>query len=163
MKSVLSSGVSTWMHSRSRAWPSLAAILVALATAPAITWAQHLGALGVSLTVLPPASTQPVALISFRVAGDGIARLETTAPIASSVSAIVMSTVSSSASGSVPLAQAPVLVNATHPGTSPEDTTRPHNSRAPQMRYQVELNPASAHAQSHDVSMHITYLIVPGT
>lgn len=152
------------MRSRSRAWPSLAAILVALATAPAITWAQHLGgALGVSLTVLPPASTQPVALLSFRVAGDGIARLETTAPIASSVSAIVMSSVSSSASGFVPLAQAPVLLNATHPRTPREDTTRLPNSRAPQMRYEVELEPAAAHAQSHNVSLRITYLVVPGT
>ena len=155
-------GWSTW--TRSRAWPSLAAILASLATAPAITWAQHVGgALGVSLTVLPPAGTQRVDLISFHVARDGIARLETTAPIASSVSVIVMSTVSSSTNGFVPLAQAPALVNATRRRERLEAATPPHNARAPQLRYEVQLNPASLHSASHDVWVRITHLVVPGT
>jgi hypothetical protein len=162
--SVLLAGWSRWTRRAWRAWPSLAVILTALATAPAITWAQQIsGALGVSLVVLPPVSTQPVDVMSFRVDQDGIARLETTAPIAGSMSAIVMSTVSSSASGFVPQARAPALVNATCRPEWLEATIRPHYSRAPQLCHEVDLGPASVRSQSRDVSVRISYLVVPGT
>ena len=162
--SVLLAGWSTWTRRAWRAWPSLVVILTALATAPAITWAQHLsGALGVSLVVQPPAGTQPVNVISFRVGRDGIARLETTSPIVGAVSAIVMSTVSSSANGFVAQARAPALVNATCRAEWLEATIRPRDSRAPQLCHELDLGPASRRSQSHDVSVRISYLVVPGT
>lgn len=147
-----------------RAWPSLALILTTLATAPAITWAQHLsGALGVSLVVLPPASTQPVDVISLRVDRDGIARLETTAPIAGAVSAIVVSTVSSWANGFVPLEQAPVLVRASRRREGDGDLSGPTDAPAPRLRFEVALDAEALHAGSHDVPVRITHLVVPGT
>lgn len=161
---MLLSGSSTWTRRTWRAWPSLALILTALATSPAITSAQPIsGALGVSLVVLPPASTQRVDVISFRVDRDGIARLETTAPIAGSVSAIVVSTVSSSANGFVPLEQSPALVSARRRREGDGALSGPADARAPGLRFEVALDAGALHAGSHDVSVRITYLVVPGT
>src|SRR5215207_8628510 len=102
-------------YSSSHSWRSLAVILTAFAVAPAIARAQQMnGALGVALTVLPPVRTQAIELRAFRVDRDGIARLEMTAPVASAVSLLVMATIASSGDGFVPVAQAPVLIEATH-------------------------------------------------
>ena len=102
-------------------------------------------------------------LRSFRVDRDGTARLEMTSPITSSVSAIVMSTVSSSVSGFVPVAQPPALVRGTPRRLWREGATRSSESRAPQLRYEIELGPAPERSTSHDVSVRVTHLIVPGT
>src|SRR5688500_8182575 len=114
-------------HSFSGSWRSLAAMITALAVAPAIARAQHVnGALGVTLTVLPPVTTQAVEPLAFSVDRSGFARLETTAPVASSVSLIVMATVASSVDGVAPTAQAPVLVEEMRrqksPACSPDST-----------------------------------------
>ena len=160
----LPSAWSTQIRSSASAWLSLAAILTVLGTGPTILSAQQVsGALGVSLTVLPPVSTQPVELSSFRVERNGIAQMETTAPVAGPVSVIVMSTVSSSANGFVPVARAPALVNARRRTEWLEATTRPTDSRVPGLRYEVDLSPRPFRTESHDVSVRITYLVVPGT
>ena len=162
--SVLCLGEDTRTRSHWRAWRSLAPMLTALATAPASTEAQQVGgALGVSLTVLPPVSTSPVTLRSFRVDRDGIARFETTPPITGPASAIVMSTVSSSVSGFVPVAQPPALVRGTPRRLWRDGTTRTRDLRASPWRYEIELGPAPERSTSHDVSVRLTHLIVPGT
>jgi hypothetical protein len=119
--------------------------------------------LGVSATVLPPITTQPAAVISLRMERDGVARLETTTPVAGAVSLIVMRTVSSSANGFVPIAQAPALVKATPRSEWLEAATRSTDPRASRWCYEIELGPAPARSESHDVVVRITYLVVPGT
>ena len=91
----LSSGWNTQTRSAAAVRISLAMILTSLSLAPARTDGQSVsGALGVSVNVLPPIMTQGVELIAFGVERNGIARLETTSPIAGAVSLIVMTTVS---------------------------------------------------------------------
>ena len=118
--------------------------------------------MGVSLTVVPPVRTQSVDVISFRVARNGRTRLETTAPIAGPVSMIVMSTVSSSTNGFLPVAQAPALANATH-RRERFDATPPHDARVPRLRYDTELGLAPVRSESRDVLIRITCLVIPGT
>ena len=118
--------------------------------------------LGVSATVLPPIPTQSMELISFRVDRNGIARLETTTPIAGAVSLIVMSTISSSANAFVPVSQAPALVKATHRTEWLEAATRSTESRASRW-YEVDLGSPPVGSEVHDVLVRISYLIVPGT
>ena len=119
--------------------------------------------MSVSLTVLPPVRTQTVDVLSFRVARDGHTRLETTAPIAGPVSMIVMSTVSSSTNGFVPVVQPPVLMNATRRRGRFDAGALPHDAGAPRLRYDIEPGPAPVRTESPDVSIRITYLVIPGT
>ena len=151
-------------HSISGSWRSLAAMITALVVAPAIARAQHVnGALGVTLTVLPPVTTQAVEPLAFSVDRSGFAKLETTAPVASSVSLIVMATVASSVDGVVPTAQTPVPVEemrrrkASH---CPPDSTR---ACAPRSSYRVDLGRLSAGSGPHDAKVRIAYLVVSGT
>ncbi len=151
-------------HSISGSWRSLAAMIAALAVAPAIARAQHVnGALGVTLTVLPPVTTQAVELLAFSVDRSGFARLETTAPVASSVSLIVMATVASSVDGAVPVEQAPMLVaerRPPEPRGCPPDSTR---TCAPRSSYRVDLGRLPVGSGQHDATVRIAYLIVSGT
>ena len=151
-------------HSFSNSWRSLAATLAALVVAPSILWTQQVsGALGVALTVLPPVATRAVELLAFDVERDGVGRLETTAPAAGAVSLIVMATVASSADGCVPVAQAPVLVEADHRRLSPGLSPASKRSRAPRMTYRVNLGRPPVGSESRDASVRISYLVVPGT
>jgi hypothetical protein len=157
-------GRSTWTGSISGAWLSLAVVLATLATTPAVALAQRVGAsLGVSATVLPPIIRQAVELVSFRVVRKGIARLETTTPIPGAVSLIVMSTVSSSANGFVPVAQPPALVEAASRRDWAEGATLSPDARAPRWGYEIQLARTPVGSDSNDVAVRITYLIVPGT
>jgi hypothetical protein len=121
------------------------------------------GAMTASATILPPITTPAVKPLSFRVERDGTARLETTTPFAGAVSAIVMSTVASSANGFTPIPQRPALVSATPDSelldSSPESTV----AATSRWRYEVPLDASPDRATPHDVTVHITYLIVPGT
>ena len=144
----------------------LTAMLMGLATAQPAAQAQGVnGAMAVSVTILPPIPTQATRLISFDMGRDGIGRLETTAPVARSVSQIVMWTVSSSANGFVPVEQAPMLIEA----TSLQDAqlaTWPRESPSARLRYEVRLGgPAGppGNSSSRDVTVRVSYVIVPGT
>jgi len=137
---------------------------MALATMPPAAPAQGVSsAMAVSATVLPPIGTQTLRGVSFSVARNGIGRLEAPAPIAGAVSQIVMVTVSTSTNGFVPIAQAPVWVMATRRGNEFEITARSRDAPAPQVRYEIDLGPAPLGSDPHDVSVRISYLIVPGT
>jgi hypothetical protein len=143
---------------------SLAAVLIMLATMPAVTPAQSVsGAMAVAATILPPDRARAPQLISVSVSRRGIARLVTTAPIAGAASQIVMVTVSSPTNSFVPVAQAPMRVLATYganrlgAATSASDA-----SPAPRLAYEVDVSPP-ADSNSGAVSVRITYLIVPGT
>lgn len=139
-------------------------MLTTLAAAPSVALGQRANAsLGVSATVLPPIIGRAAELISFRVERTGIARLETTTPIAGAVSLIVMSTVSSSANGFVPVAQSPALVEAAPRREWLEGAMRSTEARASRWGYEVPLGSTPAGPDSTDVSVRITYLIVPGT
>jgi hypothetical protein len=93
----------------------------------------------------------------------GVARLETTTPIAGAVSLIVMSTVASSANGFVPVAQPPALVEAAPRREWAEGATPSTEVRASRWGYEVRLGPTPTGPDSNDVAVRITYLIVPGT
>ena len=120
------------------------------------------GALTATATILPPITTPAVKPLSFRVEQNGTARLETTTPFAGAVSAIVMSTVSSSANGFTPVPQRPAVVSATPSGDQLEDSTGATSAASP-WRYELPLDARSDQSEPHDVTVHITYLIVPGT
>ena len=121
------------------------------------------GSLSVSATILPPITTPAVKPLSFRVERGGVARLETTSPFAGAVSAIVMSTVSSSANGFTPVAQRPALARATRGTELLEATAVSADSVTSRWRYDVPLDPTADRSAPRDVTVRITYLIVPGT
>jgi hypothetical protein len=161
MEVAFPSGRSAWTGSINGSWLSLAVLLMMLATNPAVALAQRVGAsLGVSATVLPPIIRQAVELGWFRVVRQGIARLETTTPIPGAVSLIVMSSVSSSANGFVPVAQPPALVEAAPRREWGEGATLSPDARAARWGYDV---PTPVEPDSDDVSVRIHYIIVPGT
>ena len=92
------------------------ALLAATLLAATPQWArsQNLqagGSIGVSLTILQPVATRPVQLLAFSVDRSGIARIETSVPVTGPASQVVMTSVSSSTSDFVPVAQAPVLIS----------------------------------------------------
>ena len=120
------------------------------------------GSLSVSATILPPVTTPAVKPLSFHVERDGTARLETTSPFAGAVSAIVMSTVASSANGFVPVAQRPVLVGAT-PSSRQLEASAASAAAAPRWRYAIPLDAPADRTATRDVTVRITYLVVPGT
>jgi hypothetical protein len=132
------------------------------ASMPARALAQSVsGSLTVAATILPPIRTQTVEPLSLRVEENGMARLETTAPFAGAVSAIVMSTVSSSANGFTPIPQRPTLVGAAAAG---ELLGAAESRREPsRLRFDIPLDAPADRPEPHDVTVHITYLIVPGT
>jgi hypothetical protein len=131
---------------------------------PAHALAQSVtGALTASATILPPITTPDVRPLSFRVQHDGIGRLETTSPFAGAVSAIVMSTVSTSANGFTPVPQPPALVSATPRNEQLEDSAESATGGAAPWRFELSLDAAPDRSEPHDVTVRITYLIVPGT
>lgn len=150
-------------HSFSNAWRWLV-VLTALLVAPAVAPAQHMsGALGVTLTVLPPVGTQAVELVAFSVGRDGVARLETTAPVASPVSLIIMTTVASSVNGFLPIAQAPVLIEGTCRRDSRRAPPAAKRTCAPRLSYRLELGRLPLDSGSREAKVRISYLVVPGT
>jgi hypothetical protein len=164
LKVTLLSGWSAWTGPISGSSLRLTVILSTLAMGPAVAPAQRAsGSLGVSAMVLPPVMMQPAGLTSFRVESDGTARLETTAPIAGAASLIVMSTVSSSANGFVPVALPPARVRAMPRKEWLEGATRPTAAPAARWHYDVDLGTPPVRSGSQDVSVRISYLIVPGT
>jgi hypothetical protein len=153
-------------HSLSEARIALAVILTVLALAGPAAHAQNVnGSLSVSATILPPIARQETRLTAFSIARDGIAQLETTAPVAASVSQIVMWSVSSSANGFVAVEQAPISIGAAH-APEPEGPTSLPGMRATRMRFGVNLGSNDGwptDTSSRDVIVRIHYLIVPGT
>jgi hypothetical protein len=142
----------------------VAAICATQVVAPAVAPAQSVsGSLSVSATVLPPIMTPAVKPLSFRVERNGMARLETTPPFTGAVSAIVMSTIASSANGFIPVAQAPALVRATRGSALLEATREAADSVASRWRYEIPLDAPTGRTEPHDVTVRITYLVVPGT
>ena len=153
-------------HSLSSVRLSLAAMLTVLAIPRPTAHAQNVdGAITVSATILPPVPTQETRVVSFKVTPDGLAQLETTAPIAGAVSRIVMRTVSSSANGFVPVEQAPLRILGAQRRASvivPASRER----RAAPLRYELDLGEAGdapPDTSSRSVTVRIEYLIVPGT
>jgi hypothetical protein len=148
---------------------SLAAVLSALAVARPVARAQSVnGSMTVSATILLAPVAPATRLLAFSVESDGkSARLETTAPVAGAVSFIVMRTVSSSANGFLPVAQAPLRVHAaTHRQNSPALAPSSRNPRAAPLRYEVDLGGTSGPppgSGSRSVTVRIHYVIVPGT
>ena len=153
-------------HSLTSVRLSMAAMLTALAMPRPTAHAQNVdGAVTVSATILPPVPTQDTRIVSFRVTRDGLAQLETTAPIAGAVSQIVMRTVSSSANGFVPVKQQPLRIL----GVQRRESVFASSSRemrAPPLRYEVNLGEATGSppdSSARSVTVRIEYLIVPGT
>jgi hypothetical protein len=121
----------------------------AIAAMPALAQSQQVGgALGASLTILKPVTTQPVRVTGFTVGRDGVARLETTAPTTAHASQLVMATVASSTSGFAPVEQIPALV------AGADDATR--------LSYRLDVGRASGEA-GRPVELRIQYLTVAGT
>ena len=158
--------MSVRWHSLSDARLTLAAMLAVLAVAGRAAHAQSVnGSLAVAATILPPVPQQEIRLTAFNVARDGIAELETTAPVAGSVSQIVMWSVSSSANGFVSVEQAPMRIQATHAPES-EAPSSLRGMRAKRLRFGVDLGATSGTAidsTSRNVTVRIHYLIIPGT
>jgi hypothetical protein len=155
---------STQACSRSGALFSAIVICAMHAMAPPVALAQSVtGSLSVSATVLPPIMTPAVKPLSFRVERNGMARLETTPPYYGAVSAIVMSTVSSSANGFIPVARPPALVRATRGSELLEATRSAADSVASRWRYDIPLDATPSRTEPHDATVRITFLIVPGT
>jgi hypothetical protein len=71
---------------------------------------QLTGAIGVSLVILQPVTSQPVRVTGFTVGRGGVVRLETTVPTSARTSQVVMTRVASSSTGFAPEPQAPMLV-----------------------------------------------------
>ena len=121
----------------------------AVAATPAMAQGQQVGgALGVSLTILRPVTTQPVRVTGFSVDRDGVARLETTAPTSAHASQLVMTTVASSTSGFAPVAQAPALV------AGADDATR--------LSYRVNVGRENGEG-GRPLELRVEYLTVAGT
>jgi hypothetical protein len=138
----------------------LAAMLAVLPVSRPTAHAQNVsGALAVSATILPPAPSTETRLTAFTVGRDGVARLETTAPVATSASQIVMWSVSSSTNGFVPVAQPPMRIQAARRGEPETPTTA-------RLRFGIDLGDTSSaptDSSTRDVTVRIQYLIVPGT
>ena len=145
-------------------WLTVATIAFVHITVPAVAPAQSVsGAMAVSATVLPPDGARSPELISVSVARPGIARLETRAPTAATVSQIVMVTLSSPTSSFPPMVQDPTLVPATRrrnawgAAPTPGDT-----SVAPRLSYEVHVGRPSLGPNAVPISVRVSYLIVPG-
>jgi hypothetical protein len=158
--------MSVRWHSLSDARLTLAAMLAVLAIAWPAAHAQNVdGLLTVSATILPPVAKQVIRSTAFSVARNGSAQLETTAPVAGSVSQIVRWNVSSSAKESVSVDAAPMRIEAAH-ATESNLPTSLCGMPATRLRFGVELgatNGSPIDSSSRYVTVCIHYLIVPGT
>ena len=158
--------MSVRWHSLSESRLTLAAMLTALSLARPAAHAQNVnGSLAVSATILPPVPKQETRLTAFSVGRNGNAQLETTAPGAGPVAQIVMWSVSSSANGFVPVEQPPMRILAAH-ATEPNAPTSSRGVPATRLRFGVDLGAVQGSpvdSTSHDVTVRIHYLIVPGT
>lgn len=133
-------------------WTCLAWVLIGLA--PSVASGQRVGgSIGVSLTILEPVATRAVEVTGLRLRRDGTAVFQTTAPTAAQASQIVMTRVSSSTNGFVPVGQAPTLLR----GAGDAD------SAAQQMSYRVDVGRAATADAPRDVQLRIEYLAVAGT
>jgi hypothetical protein len=152
--------MSVRWHSLPDARLLLAAMLAVLPMPWPAAHAQNVnGALAVSATILRPAPSTEARLTAFTVGRDGVARLETTVPIATSASQIVMWSVSSSTNGFVPVAQPPMRIQAARRGEPGLPTTT-------RLRFGIDLGGTSnapADSSMRDVTVRVHYLIVPGT
>jgi hypothetical protein len=107
------------------------------------------GSIGVSMTILQPVATQSVRVVGFDVDRNGLATVETTAPMTGPVSHIVMASVSGGANGaSVAMpARAGVPVAA-----------------SPRPSYVVDLGRvARQSATGQPIQLRVQYLTVAGT
>jgi hypothetical protein len=142
----------------------LAAMLTVPAAARPTARAQNVtGSLTVSATILPPVTREMTRLIAFDVARDGLAHVETTAPVAGPVSQIVMWSVSSSADGFVAVEQPPMLIEAAQRSAAPAHPWSPQPAR---LRFVTDVgrtSSTSADASPRSVIVRIHYLVVPGT
>jgi hypothetical protein len=128
--------------------------MLALAVAAQRTAAQHVGgSIGVSLTVLQPVGSRAVEVTGFQVGRDGTASLRTTPPTTAQVSQVVMTRISSSASGFVPAMQAPTLLRADHSA----------DARERELSYRVDVGRPHTDGAPRDVQLRIEVLTVAGT
>jgi hypothetical protein len=133
-------------------WTYLAWVLIGFA--PSVASGQRVGgSIGASLTILQPVATQAVEVTALRLGRDGTAVFRTTAPTAGQASQIVMTSVSSSTNGFVPVRQVPVLLR----GAGDPD------SAARQMSYRVDVGRVVSAEAPRDVQLRIEYLAVAGT
>jgi hypothetical protein len=141
-------------------------MLAALAAAGPAHAQRVSGSLGVTATILPPIPKQAARLLAVDVERSGIVRLETAPPRVGHVTQIVMSTMSSSTNGFVPVEHAPVLVaSAPRAGSLAHEAGRP-DAEDPRMRFELNvgrLGAASPTPSAQDITVLISYLIVPGT
>jgi hypothetical protein len=124
------------------------------------------GSIGVSLTILQPVTTQAVRLLDFHVDRNGMATVETSAPISGSASRAVMSSIVSSASGSE--VEVPMIARESRPalrGDASRSSSAAIADSAPtRFTYLVSVGrPGRAAADARPVQLRIRYLAVAGT
>ncbi|PYP75106.1 MAG: hypothetical protein DMD35_22375 [Gemmatimonadetes bacterium] len=123
-------------------------------TLPWVASAQHIGgAVGVSLTIVPPVAAPTVAVTALRIDRDGTATFRTTAPTIALASPLVMTRVSSSVNGFVPTRYMPALPCG----------TRETECTARGLRYHVDVGRSVDSTVQRDVHLRIEYLVVAGT
>ena len=142
-------------------------MLAALGAALPAAHAQRAsGSLGVAATILPAIPAHAARLITLDVERDGILRLAMAPPRVGSVTQIVMTTISSSANGFVPLKQEPMLVETMPRRGSRELEPRQADGGDPVMRFELDVGRRGAVPpafDTRDVTVRISYLVVPGT
>ena len=130
----------------------LATLVLVLAPRSAV--AQRVGgAMDVSLTVLPSVATRAVKVTAFHIGRDGTASLRTTAPMAAQASQVVMSRISSSANGFMPVSRAPALLRGGRAAGAVER----------ELSYQVDVGRAGSGGAPRDIQLRIELLTVAGT
>ena len=94
-----------------RSWILAAAVVVATGGAASVGRTQQVsGSIGATLTILEPVAAPEFLVSRFDVGRDGVARFETTIPLAPRTPALVIARVSSSTTDFTPEAPAPVLI-----------------------------------------------------
>ena len=111
------------------------------------------GSIGVSLVILPPDAARTARVAAFNLDRDGMATLRTTAATAVHASRIVMTRVTSSATGLVPARYGPPLPCA----------TRERECAERELRFHFDVGSSSDGATPRDVELRIEYLVVAGT
>ena len=136
----------------------LAVAAVALALTPDRASGQRVGgSIGVSLTVLEPVATRSVQVTNARVGRDGVATVETTAPMSGPTSQLVMSRIVNASNGHAPVPRAH-LVPADR-GLAAQDGAHV----LARITHRIGVADATRPAGTRDVQLRIEYLTVAGT
>ena len=127
-----------------------AAIIGATGSAASVGRTQQMiGTIGASLTILQPVASQPIRVTGFTVDRDGVARVEMTVPSSARTSQLVMTRVTTSATGFVPEPQPPMLV--------------PRSSADSRVRCHVRVVRDLRAAYTRPLELRVEYLTVAGT